>query len=67
MHAYGECPLSPAPQPRWAAWSYHLFASIAFSYLPRGILIPHNPTGIIILGLCCTLLKHLRLSIETAH
>ena len=67
MHAYGVCPLPPVPRPRWAAWSYHLFASIAFSYLPCGILIPHKPAGITILGLCCTLLNRLHLGIKTAH
>ena len=67
MHACGVCPLPPAPQPRRAAWSYHLFASIAFSYLPCGILIPHKPASITILGLCCTLLNRLHLGIKTAH
>ena len=34
MHAYGVCPLPPAPQPRWAA--QHSFRSVHVAFLALG-------------------------------
>ena len=39
MHAYGVCPLSPAPQPRWAAQSYLRFGDAAVFALRRAFRI----------------------------
>ena len=58
MHAYGVCPLPPAPQPRWAA--QHSFRSVHVAFLTlgaQGFLRMRGGGGITTLGVLRRLSK----------
>ncbi len=58
MHAYGVCPLPPAPQPRWAAQHSFRSAYVVFLTLgTRGFLRVRGEGGITTLGVLRILSK----------
>ena len=49
MHAYGVCPLPPAPRPRWAALSFVQACLLTFSFYKQTRLASRHPVSFVLL------------------